>query len=176
MVYRSTISNNSTIFDVIAVKVVPTEERTEKEVRNLGLLTEKVMSREMPHFPILYGYRACLDACQGTRCIKQTRVPYLVMLNELSAGDQVGFVHRHPSEAVCHSAIMQALVATVALHSLGIVHEDLHDGNVLYHKVSARGSWHYKLGRAESASRAAGSCGCSGTLIRPASWTTTRSC
>ena len=62
--------------------------------------------------------------------------------------DQVGFVRRHPSEAACHSAIMQALMATVARHSLGMMHEDLH-GNVLYHKVSTRGSWRYKLSRAE---------------------------
>ena len=146
VVYRSTIDGQVTVFDTIASKIVPNTEAAQKELRIMQLCTEAVMQKTCQHLPILYGHRACMQACQGARCLKQMQVPYLAMFNELAAGDLAAFLRSRPSEAACHSAVMQCVIAAMSLHSLGVVHEDGHFANFLYHTVPSRGSWSYRLG------------------------------
>ena len=147
VVYRSTIDGQVTVFDTIASKIVPNTEAAQKELRIMQLCTDAVMQKTCQHLPILYGYRACMQACQGARCLKQMQVPYLAMFNELAAGDLAAFLRSRPSDAACHSAVMQCVVAAMSLHSLGVVHDDAHFANYLYHTVPARGSWSYRLGK-----------------------------
>ena len=145
VVYRSTISDENTIFDVVATKIVPNTEATLNEVKILQILTGYVMNKSVINFPITYGHRTCLAACVGARCLRQMGAPYIATFNELAGGDLGSFLKSGPSPAAAHSAMMQSLVALMTLHSIGICSEDSHAYNVLFHKVSTRGSWKYSF-------------------------------
>ena len=149
VVYRSSVTNERTVFDIIATKIVANDDGTAKELSILQTLTGYAMNKAVLNFPIMYGYRTCMSACVGPRCLRQMAAPYIATFNELAAGDLSGFLKGGPSPAAAHSAMMQSLVALMTLHSIGICSEDSHSANTLYHKVSARGSWKYSFEDAE---------------------------
>ena len=146
VVYKSVISDEATIFDVIATKIVPKNGGSAKELAVLQLLTNHAMNKSVLHFPIMYGYRECLQACTEPRCLRQMTTPYVAFFNELAAGDLAHFLATSPPPAACHSALMQSLISLMSLHAVGICHNDTHAGQLLFHTVTPRGSWSYTLG------------------------------
>jgi hypothetical protein len=131
----------------VAAKVMQDNKENRLETLILNKLKRQVQAG-FPQFPLMYAQLNCGKAiCAQSEqdCHPNFKVNHIVMLNELAEGDLHSWLQiKHPVKQ-CHSAICQICVALIALNAVGYRHDDLHFGNVLYHKVPVGGCWHYVI-------------------------------
>ena len=135
----------------LSAKVMPSDFADEVSVlKRMSALGERHVS---PNVPILYHSFECGGAALNAALKRPTNrmaVPdimknsYLVVLSELADGDLHAFFKDTHPEDVYESVIFQVCLALRVFHSqLGLIHNDAHMGNFLFHRVKPGGYWHY---------------------------------
>jgi hypothetical protein len=105
-----------------------------------------------PHFPLSYGYITCKDKCVYENSELRRTSPYCtVLFNELANGDLKSFILSDPGAFTLSRAISmfaQQYIGLYYIHKLGLAHNDMHWGNMLYHvtpKNDIGKYWEYRL-------------------------------
>lgn len=120
---------------------------SELEVKILLHLTESVQTNYFPNFPITYKVLTCSIPCKLTKCPELTKEnEYYIIINELAKMDLEKWLTKSHSEVEYESIIMQSILSIYFFHQLGYIHKDLHEGNILLHKTTPGGFWHYMIG------------------------------
>jgi hypothetical protein len=126
-------------------KIMPSKFENTKEVMILNRLTKVVKEGKFPNFPMMYKSMKCTKACKTDGCPDVTKKhDYMVVLNELANMDLETWFDEKHTEKDYESVIMQLILSIKYLHKMNIEHKDLHLKNVLIHKVTPGGYWHYK--------------------------------
>lgn len=130
----------------VALKVMKDNPANRAETRYYRRLGKEVVALRTPHFPLITSVSRCgscvgLDVPEGTRC--------MVVFSELANGDLRSWLEggKRDRAQVC-SMMAQVLIIGMSLERLGLVHHDLHWGNLLYHAdPSQAGAYiHYVFG------------------------------
>lgn len=116
-------------------------------------LSEYGLDHKIPNLPILYKVIKCSDEIPKLlikRPDKATEGGYTMLLNELAAGDLRTFLSSKKyayvmDDRLWRNTYAQVFISLAILHSLGIKHNDAHDGNYLYHKITPGGCFHYEI-------------------------------
>lgn len=127
----------------LALKFIPVSDSTDngqdvfREVDALnfvGLLVEEYVN---PNLPLTYDVFAYPNQNPTSR---------IVVANELASGDLKNWTRSDRRSIVqWKSCVFQILAGLTALEEYaGILHRDLHWGNVLYTDVPSEGCWHYR--------------------------------
>lgn len=133
---------------VAAAKVMYETKANIDEVKWYRKFQKLVENNTTPHFPLVYFARPCGTVCsfqKGDKAPKNKQAvsTCMVAVSELAAGDLRSWIlekKRSPME--CMSMILQVCMALWVLHQHGVVHNDLHWGNVLYHDTkSLKDKW-----------------------------------
>lgn len=123
----------------IASKVMADTENARREIAYYRMFTENLLRRNgSPNFPLVSRCEKC-DACSVTKTYGSvtTQIPILnekcfTLFSELADGDLQSVVLEMSSDQVL-GMILQVWMACASLERKGIVHNDLHLGNILYH-------------------------------------------
>ena len=137
-----------------AAKVMKATDLTIREVRWNQIVTRNVLAGGFPHFPLISrtvqctscrnrmasGFDLTLEKIGDEGCI--------VMFSELADGDASSFFSAPRPESVWISFVIQVLMACLVLERSGVIHNDLHFGNILYHSQPENsGKWFsYQIG------------------------------
>lgn len=115
-------------------------------------LSEYGLSNKIPNLPILYKVIKCpkeIPKILFKRPDKAIEGGYTMILNELAAGDLRTFLTNKYTfvmdDRLWRNIYAQVFISLAILHSLGIKHNDAHDGNFLYHKINPGGCFHYDI-------------------------------
>lgn len=100
-----------------------------------------------PNMPITFAALRCRDHCREQGCPDVARDrQYMVLLNELADGDLFRlFGAATLTRPQYESVLMQCLLALRAFQGLGLMHNDAHPGNFLFHRVPPGGYWRYDV-------------------------------
>lgn len=121
----------------VARKKMPNTPENQKEVQFYEQFKSVVIGKQNPHFPIIYASKECTNCTyENGRIMDPTRgAECMVTLAELANGDLESWFRQPRSYEECMSMFAQIIIACVTLGIKGLVHNDLHWGNVLYHVV-----------------------------------------
>jgi serine/threonine protein kinase len=115
-------------------------------------LSKYALKNKIPNLPILYKVVNCnktIPKVLMKRPDKAIEKGYTMLLNELAAGDLRTFLSKnYPyviDDRLWRNTYAQIFMSLAILHSLGIKHNDAHDGNFLYHKINPGGCFHYNI-------------------------------
>lgn len=134
-----------------AVKLASEDDREAEKMRVLtkhvlGIPNANGTKDYFINFPMLYGSKECTSV-QGPA----SQMRYAIF-SELASGDLVGLLTRPDPDTRAamsfrefSSCIMQVIMGILKLRELGFVHDDLHPGNILYHKITPGGYWWYQV-------------------------------
>jgi thiamine kinase-like enzyme len=117
------------------------------EVAIYEKMTYYVANDLFPNMPLTYKHLLCknIPDCKDPICPEQLKKKYFVVINELADCDiQTWFKTKHKDEEYI-SVLVQMIFAIYAFHGLGVLHNDLHLGNFLIHKVKPGGYWRYQF-------------------------------
>lgn len=114
-----------------AMKLMPKNPKNTNEVRLYRLFNGYVENYKNPHFPLVFYDRLC-NQCPYQQ---QPRAECYVVLNELADGDFKMWLRRRRETPEFMSFWSQMAIACMGLEQEGLIHGDLHWGNLLYHKV-----------------------------------------
>jgi len=145
-IYLSKGSNVGELFR-FASKIMTQNSDNFKEIKILSRVTDMVINKKNPHFPIMYYNFACTLPNNSTKLPKfAQKKRYFVNLNELANGDLKMFMHKEYSNfKAVNNALAQIYLAILSFHSLGYSHNDAHWGNFLYHKINPGGYIKYNI-------------------------------
>lgn len=127
-----------------AIKIMPINRHNKDEVDYYTHFNKIVISSQNPHYPLVFHSRVCNNCPFHDR----PKDSCYMLMKEVADGDLKNWLKRkHPSEAYM-SFWAQLCISGFALEQHNMVHDDLHWGNVLYHKVpKAKGKYmHYTVG------------------------------
>jgi hypothetical protein len=137
----------------VAIKIAEDNENNRKEIEMLEKIKHLVVSGLTPNLPIMYGSRSChVKVCKSNKIKCPSNLlkkPHLVVVNELATGDLKQWLSRastarRPLEQYV-SALCQIYMGLIVFNKhTGLIHNDMHWGNALYHSVPKGGWWHYK--------------------------------
>lgn len=135
-------------FFVCKIQICKTD--TEIEIKILDFLTKQIITKGIPHLPLLYKNIKC--PIQGNKellpeLLKNSKnKSYYVTFNELAEGDLKSLLNNEELTAeIWINAIEQIYMSIAIFHSFGLWHQDCHYGNFLYHKIPAGGWFHYTI-------------------------------
>lgn len=135
----------------IAAKVMVDDERSRREIAYYRMFTDSLLRENgSPHFPLVSRCERC-NVCSvtHTRDDVSTQMPILeekcfTLFSELADGDLESVIKTMSSEQVL-GMIFQVWMACASLERKGLVHNDLHFGNILYHSEGPeranKGKW-----------------------------------
>lgn len=139
---------------VLAMKKMPNLKKNLKEIKLYEHFTKSVLDGVNPHFPIIYRSVECKNCTYENgdmmRRIGKKRVDCIVCFNELANGD-LQSVLTTPGAQFDYNDLgsfwCQLAIAGFEMEKAGIAHNDLHWGNILYHKILDNdGKYtHYKI-------------------------------
>jgi len=136
----------------VAIKKIPLNKKEQKyileknvnestvltEIKILNLVNELVLQNVSPNLPIVFKYFLCDDGVFRSD-IKNIKNPsrYVFIVNEKATGDFINFTTKiEPPLKYMINAYFQIFTGIYCLKKyLNIYHNDLHWGNVLYHKI-----------------------------------------
>ena len=170
LIYLSEFREKTKKLFTFASKIYGYVKDAKMELEILTKLTNLVRMDMCPHFPILYGYVICnnmnkfdkdsfIKSKETDKSISQdiSKFPILIKLkkdkkiittfNELANGDlSVFFKLYRTNEIYLINAFIQQLLSIMFFnYHTGIIHNDTHPGNFLFHKIKAGGYFHYNI-------------------------------
>ena len=145
-IYLSKGSNVGELFR-FASKIMKRNKSNYTEILILTRLSNLVISKKNPHFPIMYHNFECTVLAKNTNLPKFAKnSEYFINLNELANGDLKMFMHKEFSNSkLTNNALAQIYISILSFHSLGYSHNDAHWGNFLYHKINPGGYIRYDI-------------------------------
>jgi hypothetical protein len=117
----------------VAIKLMPVKHLNLNEIENYRFFTNYVMNNISPHFPIMYKSAQC-NSCQYDNK-RHFQGPCLTVLNELAQGDLKSYLKSSHSSYDLICIFGQLIMTCLAMEHAGLVHNDMHWGNYLYHIV-----------------------------------------
>ena len=154
VVYKAkNINNRYKDIPFFTVKIQLNTNSLNREIEFLSKLSSLGIKYKIPNLPILYKiikcpYNSKFKLFEG---ISNTVVSngYTMIINELASGDLKSFLNDKYSldltDELWRNIYEQLFISLVIIHSLGLVHNDAHNGNFLYHKIKKGGCFHYKI-------------------------------
>jgi hypothetical protein len=124
-----------------ASKVMPINTYNIAELIIMEKLTEYVIKKRNPHFPVQYHTLKCTIQ-DNNRDLPRVIVnkQYVVSLCEIANGDTKMFVQKYyNNDNKILNAMMQMLISIYSFHCFGYLHNDTHWGNFLYHRIKSGG-------------------------------------
>ena len=144
---------------------------TDKELKILNYLTNKVRMDLCPHFPMYYGNIICenyinknekdsfkksvIDNKSESQLSKKfpkminnnKSVKFITIFNELANGDLKYFfsIYGNDTKLLLNAFTQQIISILFYNYYTNEIHGDIHSGNFLYHKVKSGGYFHYKI-------------------------------
>lgn len=128
-VYEASLQTSNPI--AAAVKLMPINHRNEREIQYYSEFNNLVTLHINPHFPIVFFSKTCKQ-CPFTS--KDTSDCYVVM-KEYANGDLKTWMKRNHTIADHLSFIAQLAIIIIGLAQQKVIHNDLHWGNLLFHKT-----------------------------------------
>lgn len=125
-----------------------------RETQLLEQLSDYGIKNKIPNLPILYKIIKCvksLDISNFPKIYKKNLIEngYTMIISELASGDLNYFLNNkyayNLTEEIWRNIYEQTYISLAILHSLGIKHNDAHDGNFLFHKIKPGGCFHYRI-------------------------------
>ena len=137
--YRIQINSSTKM----AAKIMKNNARNRQEIDWYHHFMERFADLSIPHFPFISRYENC-NVCSITKTYNNkdwinsvVAENCIVLFSELADGDLKSAVTTlKNNEDALRSMICQVLMALLVLEQEGIVHNDLHFGNLLYHNES----------------------------------------
>ena len=142
----------------LAMKIIPASIKTGvidwsikevfKEIRILDKLGGLVEDYTSQNVPMTYDMFVCLDCKYVNPNLIKKRAPKTcaIVLNELANGDLNDWMKTKHTPEEWKSCIFQVLSGLTAVEEyMGMWHDDLHDGNMLYTNITKSGCWYYRF-------------------------------
>lgn len=142
----------------MAAKIMKNTETNRREIEWYHQFMDNVLSNGVPHFPLVSRTEQC-DVCSVTKTYNNidwfttvVEKNCIILFSELADGDLKGTIaSMKKKEEQIISMICQILMALLVLEKKGVVHNDLHLGNVLVHNEPEERAndglfMHYRLG------------------------------
>ena len=136
-----------------AIKIMPIKTKNRNELAYYKIFNKLVLEGRNPHFPLVYYAQECNSSCPF-REKKRKDEPCFVLMKEYSDGDLRSWLKSNlrglqKNNAPFLSMWSQVCLIGFGLEKAGIVHNDLHWGNMLYHSVpDVTGKYmYYRVGR-----------------------------
>jgi hypothetical protein len=145
-IYVSKGTNTGELFR-FASKIMAQSKDNKKELAILNKLSDIVINKKNPHFPLMYKNFSC-DALSKDADLPKFAMNkrYFINLNELANGDLKMFIHKeYDNHKVVSNALAQIFIAILTFHNIGYTHDDTHWGNFLYHKINPGGYIKYNI-------------------------------
>ena len=137
--------------DWIAHSNLMTGESTWNEIIVFLLCNSLVLSNICPNLPIMYSQNWCESCSFENKKIRgPSKRPCLLVTNELADGDLKMLLKTTKiwNEKLVKNCIFQICAGLYALKKYyNVTHNDLHYGNVLFHKIPAGGYWRYQINK-----------------------------
>lgn len=139
-IYLSKGANAGELFR-FASKIMLMETDNLIEIDVLKRLTNIVIEKKNPHFPIMYYNFTCnVPELNKDLPANINSEKYYVNLNELANGDAKMFLNKHYNDEIkIKNALTQIFISIYSFHCFGYLQEDAHWGNFLYHRIKAGG-------------------------------------
>jgi tRNA A-37 threonylcarbamoyl transferase component Bud32 len=131
-----------------------------KELIILEQISKYAIKYKVANLPIIYKYVKCSnvkysDNQIGLKLPKTIINPftlkvrtYTIIFNEIGFGDLKTFIDENIKKLdlkLVRNITAQIFMSLACIHSLGIIHNDSHYGNFLYHKIKRGGCFHYNI-------------------------------
>ena len=117
----------------VAIKMMPIKEVNYNEIKCSKFFTTYVLNNISPHFPIMYGSKKCTSCNYDDK--RRYKGDCLILLNELAEGDLKMYLKSPHNSLELLCTIGQIIMTCLAIEHAGLVHNDMHWGNYLYHNV-----------------------------------------
>ena len=122
------------------------------ENKILKILSNYAIDNKIHNLPLVYKIVNCNNIIRTNlypKIIKNSDssfTGYSLILNELAKGDIHGFLIQFKDRTeIIKNAYEQIIMCLAVLHRIGILHNDAHIGNFLYHKIKRGGCFHYNF-------------------------------
>ena len=152
VVYKcKNINPNYTNIPFFTIKLQLKTTDVKKEILMLKFLTEYAIKNNFPNLPIIYKSLECGNIIRDDKYplllakANNRNKTYSLIINEIASGDLRHFTTKELTEEIWKNIYEQIYMSLAVLHSLGISHNDTHDGNFLYHKIKPGGCFHYNI-------------------------------
>jgi hypothetical protein len=137
-------------------KIQLNSKELKKELKILNELSNIGIKESIPCLPIIYTNVICnMFPKNDDRYpklllnIKKNIKGYSIIFNELASGDLKSFIKYKYSSlmdlCMWKNLYEQIFISLATIHSFGILHNDAHWGNFLYHKIKPGGCFHYEI-------------------------------
>lgn len=136
-----------------AAKIMHIEYYNINEILYFILLKNEILSKHIPHYPLMYVFMYCDENNDATRLALQTidrsiTPPYLIVLSELADGTFKSLLDSNISSddylSKIYSAIAQIMISFCFFNKLGHSHKDCTNlGNYLYNKLPKKHNSEY---------------------------------
>ena len=140
---------------IFTAKIQLKSQELIKELKILKELSKICINRKIPCLPIVYKDITCNQIRKGDKrypeiiSLNKNVKSYSVIFNELASGDLKKFLTiKFPLKMnikIWKNIYEQLFISLATLHELGIIHNDAHWGNFLYHKIKPGGCFHYEI-------------------------------
>lgn len=120
------------LLSAIGTKLMKDTHQSRKEIEYYNYFTHLVLTNQTPHFPLVSVSQEC-ELCEG---ISNRIENSIVVFSELADGSALNYFPQRMDNVKLPemlSMICQVMMACLILEMKGIVHGDLHFGNILYH-------------------------------------------
>jgi hypothetical protein len=143
-IYKSKGNNEGELFR-FSSKIMESNEYNLNEVKILKDVTNIVISKKNPHFPIMYYNFNCNYPQENANLPSYiNNKEYYINISELANGDASKYIlDNYKNDILMNNALAQIFISIVSFHSIGYTHHDTHWGNFLYHKVKPGGYIQY---------------------------------
>ena len=143
-IYESKGKSEGELFK-FASKIMEVNDDNLNEIKILKEVTNIVLRKNNPHFPIMYYNFICNNLQENANLPPYVNnKKYYVNINELASGDASEYIlNNNMNEILMNNAIVQIFISIFSFHSIGYIHTDTHWGNFLYHKVKPGGFIQY---------------------------------
>jgi hypothetical protein len=172
VIYMSSIREKYNKIFKYAIKLMIVNNSNKKEIKLLKEVSNEILNKRCPHFPILYSALRCNNFFNFERTsyikseneeitkeqieniknypeiIKRNKKKqFYFILNELANGDLKTFIEKYQNDYnLLMNAFIQIYISIMFFYQkTKHFHNDAHWGNFLYHKVKAGGYYHYNI-------------------------------
>jgi hypothetical protein len=114
-----------------ALKLMPIVARNKAEIEYYKRFNAYITNGMNPHFPLVFHSKTC-KSCPFQHMPQED---CYITLKELADGDLKMWLTKQHSPAAFCSLWAQTAIAGMGLEKEGVIHNDLHWGNILFHKV-----------------------------------------
>jgi hypothetical protein len=134
----------------LAIKIIPNDKDSIKELNILKLCTKYVINKDTPHFPIMFNNFECDKKNINNFLPKNiNNKSYSIVLNELAGGDLKMFmknINNIKNNNLLLNTIMQIYISIFTFHKkIKYIHTDCHNGNFLFHRIPPGGYIKYSI-------------------------------